>query len=213
LTAVAGGNVDTTKWDEGLRKAVAITNTVPSLTDEARKMLRDAGRPRLIPLVMAREHQRQIVDEAQQLDLIITRRIVSSHKIVEAYTNERKALIKTRSLLNEGNQKPWQTKSLSMLNKDLSPKEKRLLYELLGEYFDDVPRFQSEQRFWEYRRLATYYEESIERSKTAAVMWQNLLDGVTNTLAAFHSSGIKTEEIALLLQSLGIVAVGVGVNR
>ncbi|MEQ1844082.1 MAG: hypothetical protein ABL983_00725 [Nitrospira sp.] len=213
LTAVTEGNVDTSKWDEKLRKSVAVAGSIPALADEAGRILREAERPRLIPLAIAREHQRQIVDEAQKVDAVLARRVAASEKIVEAYRNELNTLLKIYNVLDAKQQRSWQSKSLPQLNKGLDPTGKRLLYELLGEYFDDVPRFQSDQRFWEYRRLATYYEETIERSKSAALMWQNLLEGVTNTLAGYHSAGIKSEDVALLLQALGVVAIGVGVNR
>jgi hypothetical protein len=213
VTAATEGNIDTSKWEGDLRKAVAVAGSVPAIADEARAMLREASRPRLTPLVIAREHQRQIVEEAAKVDAVLDRRIAASEKIAEAYRSEVNTLSKILRTIDAEAQKGWHSKSLLELNKELDPEQKRLLYELLGIYFDDVPRFQSEQRFWEYRRVATFYDETIERSKSAALMWQNLLDGVAGTLAGYHSAGIKPEDLSRLLQALGVVSIGVGVNR
>jgi len=213
LTAAAEGNIDTSRWEGELRKAVVVAGSVPAIADEAKAMLREAGRPRLTPLVIAREHQRQIVEEAAKVDGVLDRRIAASEKIAEAYRSELNTLLRIIRTIDADGQKGWHSKSLLELNKELDPEEKRLLYELLGIYFDDVPRFQSEQRFWEYRRVATFYDETIERSKSAALMWQNLLDGVAGTLAGYHSAGIRPEDLSRLLQALGVVSIGVGVNR
>jgi len=215
ISAVAGGNVDTSKWGEELRKSVAIVGSLPALADEAQKMLLEAQRPRLTPLVIAREHQREIVEEGVKINEVLKRRIEASEKIVEAYQNELKTLLHIYNQISAEGQKPWHSKSLLQLSKDkeLPPKEKRLLYELLGIYFDDVPRFQRDEELWEYRRVATFYDETIVRSKYAAMMWQNLIEGVANVLAGYHSTGIKPEDLARLIEALGVISIGVGVNR
>lgn len=213
ISAVAGGNVDTSKWDEDLQKSVTIVGSIPALADETKNILLAAQRPRLTPLVIAREHQRQIVEESEKVAEILGRRIKASERIVEAYQNELKTLLNIYNRFNAEAQRPWQSKSLLQLSKDLPPKEKRLLYELLGIYFDDVARFQRDEELWEYQRVATFYDETVVRSKYAAVMWQNLIEGVGNVLAGYHSAGIKPEDLARLVQALGVLSIGVGVNR
>ena len=213
LTAITRGEVDTSKWNGNLRKAIAVTGSIPALTDEATEMLHEAKRPRLVPLVIAREHQRQLVEEAARVDAVLERRIAASQKIVKLYRNEYDTLSYIFRTLKKSGQQSWQAQSLLKLDANLKLEQKRLLYELLGIYFGDIPQLQSDQRLWEYRRITTFYEETIERSKAGALMWQNLLDGVANTVAGYHSAGVKPEEIAQLLQALGVVAVGIGVNR
>jgi hypothetical protein len=211
LSALAGGETDPSKWSDDLRKAVAVAGSLPSLSDDAISTLREARRPRLIPLAIAREHQRLFVDEGAKVANILSRRIAASETLVETYLKELETLTDIREKVN--NQTSWPSQSLLQLNKDLKPDEKRLLYELLGTYFDEVPRFQSEERALEYARLATFYDETQARSKSAALMWQNSFDGIANTLATYHSTGIKPEELARLIQALGVTAIGVGANR
>jgi len=88
-----------------------------------------------------------------------------------------------------------------------------VLYELLGTYFDDVPRFQKEEWLWEYRRLATYTDEALEHSKYAALMWQNLIDGVAHTLADYHASGVKPADVAEFAKAAALLYIGRGVNK
>ncbi len=210
ISAVAGGQVDTSKWDTGLKNSVAVAGTLASLRDETLKNLIEAGRPRLVPYAMARDHQKLVVEEAVKITSILDRRIESSSQIVAAYQNEARALY----LVKKNVRSAWGEKSLSQLIKTLEPPdEKRLLYEQLGVYFDDVPRFQKDQILWEYKRLATFHDESLEHSKYAALMWTNLIEGSANVLRDYHSSGIKPAELAEFIKGAALLYIGRGANK
>lgn len=211
LSALAGGETDPSKWNEDTRKAIAVAGSLPGLADDTAKALRDAKKPRLIPLLIAKEHQRLIVDEGAKIDKIMSARVSVSTRLIDLYESELENLLNFRDQLTR--QKTWQPKSIFELNKDLPPDQKRVLYELLGTYFDEVPRLQSAQRVEEYTRLSTFYDESMVRSKSAALLWQSLLDGIANSIATYHSTGIKPEDLARLIQALGVTAVGIGANR
>lgn len=209
LAAVAGGEVDTSAWSPELRKSVAVAGTLPALVDEARKNLIEAGRPRLVPYVLAREHQRLVVEEGAKIDGILDRRIAISQLVVDAYTNEATALAYVKKHVHTA----WHGKTLAELDKALKDNEKRMLYELLGIYFDDVPRYQSQEMVAEYQRNATFQDEALEHSKYAALMWQNLFVGISNTLADYHASGIKPAELAEFLKAAGLFYIGIGANK
>lgn len=208
LTQLTEGSVSTSQWSEDQRAGVALMGTLPALADEARKMLRETVRPRIVPLILAKEHQRLVVEEASQVNVVISRRIEASRNIVRAYNDEYKALTTVGQKLKEGEMVQQTLQDLNLASK---PEQRRKLYEALGIYFDDVPRYQLAQHIWEYRRLATFYDESIEHSKYAALMWQNLNQGIANTLAGYHGSGIKPETIAEFLKALGVILIGAGV--
>lgn len=207
LNAVAGGQVDTSKWSPELRQAVALAGTLPALVDEASRMLRDAARPRLVPFELAKQHQRLVVEEAEMISAVLDNRLDASTRIVEAYTAEGSTLVFVRKTAEK-----FRDKTFDQANAVSDAARKRELYEALGVYFDDVARFQRDQRLWEYRRLATKHDEVIIHSKYAALMWQNLNDGIAATLAGYHGSGIKPETIAEFLKAFGLIYIGVGVN-
>ena len=206
LTQLSEGKVDTSQWSEQLRSGVALVGTLPALADDTQKMLRETARPRVVPLLLAKEHQRLVVEEASQVNAVITRRIEASLQINNAYHGEYAALALVSLKLSQ--HKKWHSKTMRDLDRDLKPEERGELYEALGIYFDDVPRYQLAQHIWEYQRLATFYDESIEHSKYAALMWQNLNQGIAQPLAGYHGSGIKPETIAEFLKALGVILIG-----
>ncbi|HEV8262707.1 MAG TPA: hypothetical protein VGQ19_18375 [Burkholderiales bacterium] len=207
LSAVGGGEVDTSKWSPDLRQAVALAGTLPALVDEASRMLRDAARPRLVPFELAKQHQRLVVGEAEMISAVLDNRVQASTRIVEAYAAEASTLVLVRQTVEK-----FRSETLDKLNASPDTARKRELYEALGVYFDDVARYQRDQRLWEYRRLGTKHDEVIVHSKYAALMWQNLNDGIAATLAGYHGSGVKPETIAEFLKAFGLVFIGVGVN-
>jgi hypothetical protein len=127
--------------------------------------------------------------------------------MVDASVDEANSLVVVRNVVEQ-----WRSKTMDQVTADPSPATRRALYEALGRYFDDVARFQRDQRLWEYRYVATSYDEAIVHSKYAALMWQNLNEGIAATLAGYHGSGIKPETIAEFLKAFGIIVIGIGVN-
>jgi len=207
LNAVAGGNVDTSTWDPELRKAVAVAGSLPALADEASRMLREAARPRLIPFELARQQQLLVVEEANKANAVIDARVQAAEDVVKAYAAEGRALLLVRQKAE-----PWRGKTLEELLANQDTKQRRAVFEQLGVYFDDVPRYQLEERLAEARRLGTLHDEVIVHSRYAALMWQNLNEGIAATLAGYHGAGIKPETVVEFLKALGIIAIGVGVN-
>jgi hypothetical protein len=64
-----------------------------------------------------------------------------------------------------------------------------------------------------YMRIAARHAAVLDASDTALAQWQNLIAVPVSQLVAYHGSGIKTEDIAALLQALGVASIAAGVNR
>jgi hypothetical protein len=205
VNGFAQGRTDAASFDPETKKAIAVVGTLPALADEARRSLADAQKPRLLPYVLAKEHQRLLVQDATNVEAILTRRVDASSRIVDAYQAEIIALVTARKNIQAG----WLGKTAAQLDA-LDARDKRNLYEQLGVYFDEIPRLQTEEWTLEYRRLGTFQEEAIEHSKHAALMWQNLVDNVAATLASYHAAGLKPETIAEFGKALGLLLLGVG---
>jgi hypothetical protein len=63
-------------------------------------------------------------------------------------------------------------------------------------------------------RLADrYYRMSLDYSEASLQARNDLIRAPLQEITAYHEGGIRTDELAALLQALGLGAVGVGVNR
>ena len=62
------------------------------------------------------------------------------------------------------------------------------------------------------RLIAQRHSASLESSVNALRQWENLIGVPLGQLVMLHGSGITTEEIAALINALGLGAIAVGVN-
>ncbi len=99
LGAVATGVSDPSKLSSDQRTAVAVVRLIPSIADEADKLLKEAKKPRLGPLMLAKEHQRVIVDGFEAQAALDERRILLREKRLNAAIAELQALFQARLAL------------------------------------------------------------------------------------------------------------------
>jgi hypothetical protein len=55
--------------------------------------------------------------------------------------------------------------------------------------------------------------EALENSSAAFAQWSNLISVPLSQLVAYHESGIKSEDLAILVNAAGLSAIAVGVNN
>lgn len=212
LGAITGQESAAGKLDANDRAAVAFVRALPELADEADKLLKEAGRARLVPFAIAREHYRLGVKGFED-ELAIKARVVEALRArSDAMTQELAALARVHYLLTEG--KPtWERQSLAQLSSAQDAKDRQRLYEALAIYWDEVFLHRSEEQVWKARAGALRYEEGLARSTAAALQWDNLIGGVGTVLADYHAAGVKSAEIAEFLKAFGVIYVGTRIGR
>lgn len=68
------------------------------------------------------------------------------------------------------------------------------------------------QELNDYRLIALQYDAALNSSETAFTRWQNLLSIPLSQMIALHKTGLKPEDIATIVEALGLSAIAVGVN-
>jgi hypothetical protein len=68
------------------------------------------------------------------------------------------------------------------------------------------------QQLAEYHRIALSHDSALDSSEIAFLRWQNLLAIPIDQLVTLHGTGIKPEDIASLIQALGLGSIAAGVN-
>jgi hypothetical protein len=221
IGAIAGQESATDKLDPQDKAAVAFVRALPELADEADKLLKEAGRARLVPFAVAREHYRLEVKGFEDDLAIKTRRMEALRARADAMTRELSALSRSHYLLTEGKTKrAWEPQTLAQLNSTLAQvnttegrRDRQNLYEALATYWDEVFFYRSEEQMWKARAGALQYDEGLARSTAAALQWDNLIGGVGTVLADYHASGVKPADIADFLKALGLVYIGTRIGR
>ena len=211
LGAITGQPSDVQKLDANDRAAVAFVRAIPELADDADKLLKEAGRARLVPFAVAREHYRLAVKGFEDTLAIKIRRAEALRARADAMTQELAALASVHFRLTN-DKRPWESQSLMQLNAAPDAKDRTRLYEALAIYWDEVFLHRSEEQMWKARAQALEYDENLARSTAAALQWDNLIGGVATVLADYHAAGIKPAEIAEFLKAFGLIYIGARVG-
>jgi hypothetical protein len=212
LAAAAGSSADgsvTLTKDEQV--AVAIVRDIPALADEADKLLRDAKKPRLVPFLAAIDYQKLVVRSFQAAQDARTKEADAKRKHLDAMLNEGMALLNISSTFKAND--TWSTRSLTALDRSLSPTDKRKLYRALAFYGDDVRGYRIDAAVWTVRAQAARYEGGLAQSKFSAAQWDGLTEMMATVLVDYHAAGIKQSDLAEFFKALGLVVIGVGVAQ
>lgn len=209
LGAVAGTESDgSVKLTPDERVAVAIIRDIPALADDADKLLKEAKKPRLVPLVAAIDQQKLAVQGFEAGQRAKRKQANAVKNELEAVLNEAGALVNVLEPLARNTD--WAQRSIGALLGELQGDKKIELLRALAIYADDVRYYRIEGAVWKVRAEAALYEEGLVRSKYAAAQWDALIDTIATVLADYHASGIRKGDLAEFFKALGLVAIGVG---
>jgi len=69
------------------------------------------------------------------------------------------------------------------------------------------------QEEMDYRVIGLRHLAVIDQSEVAFAQWENVLSVPIGQLVEYHSGGIRPEDVANLINALGLGAIGYGVNK
>ncbi len=212
LTAVAeaGGDKTMTLSRED-QASVAIIRDLPALKDDADKLLSDAKRPRLVPLVLAVDYQRLAVQSNDAQSAILRQKFESIAPQIDGAADELLALAKVADRLTSDT--TWASQSIAQLQQALKGKEQFRLLDALAIYGDDIPRFRAQTKVWRSRELALEYKGALIRSEYVAQQWDATIVAIATVLNDYHASGIKNADLAEFFKAIGLVVIGIGVAQ
>lgn len=211
--ALATGVSDPAKLSDSQRQALALVRLIPTIADEADKLLKDAQRPRMGPFLIAKEHQRMIVEGFQKYVALLDRRVATRQRQLLQATLELKAVAGARLALGPPQgQTKGATVNLDQSMADIvsggSDAHRYALYQSFARYFDEAYRYRVEHESLGLNILTMSYDLEIEKSRTAALMWQSLVTNMASILADFHAAGLKPADLAEFLKGFGLIYIG-----
>jgi hypothetical protein len=95
---------------------------------------------------------------------------------------------------------------------DISTQDQRQVLDAATRYLDTLGRLEPKRYKLEYERIASFHERTLAYSEINAQQWENLIGVSLNQLREYGAGGLKREDIIGLLNALGIIYIGVGVN-
>jgi hypothetical protein len=207
---VASGQTDVSKLTDSQQRSVAILRLLPTMADDADKLLKQAQRPRVAPLMLSLEQQRLALESYQEEQKLQDRQVASYRQALDLAWQEYHSLGRARYLLEPSNaaSRVPLDKPLADVISARNPKHLYALYSSLAEYFDHSQLLRVQSEAAEISARSYLEDREMLRSKYAALQWQKLLNDMAGVLADFHKAGVKPQDIAEFAKALGLLYIG-----
>ncbi len=197
----------------GAGKATTAFILLPQLLDDAHQALADAKKPLALPLLMRRNVE-QLRLEGATREVEARRAYVRlSRDIVDTLYDQAVQLWLADRDLGDSKILPLHGQPLIATFDSALPDARELLYTAAARYLDAVNRLSARRYRLEYMRIATVHELSLAYAEVNMKQWQALIGTTVDQVAAASASGIKAENITALINTLGVLWIGHGVNK
>lgn len=186
---------------------------LPELFDDVQTSLAQAKKPLALPLIIRRNFE-QLNLEAAQRDIAAREAIVLlSHDLMEALYQQAEQLVFARDTVIQHKLVSLHKESFADALKKGGALEREALYRAAGLYLDAVNRLDARRYKLEYMRTAAYHERALSYAEVNVKQWESLIGTTVGQVADFSASGLRPEQIANALNTLGIFYIGAGVNK
>jgi hypothetical protein len=199
-------------------KVLVALKVFPELIDGTRQSLLEAKRPLLVPLLIRRD-QEKIKAEAIERD-------VAALKLRLELLSQRMAVAAKRADLlappleyyDAHLSETQRQMALSALHSNLASQDKTgdkvlVLYRALSRLLYSEGALLGRQLELEFQASAIEFERSVGYAEGAVLQWHALIDASVAQLDAYAKSGIKSEALTSLVNALGVLYIGHGVNK
>jgi hypothetical protein len=173
--------------------AVAMLAALPAFADKAVEIGDLLDSPPVASLIIEKQRLKLLKAQAERETERLEQRIAILELRLEAAIGEVRSLIEARNAISKDG--------------------RRQLLLAVGWYLSTFTLYQTTQGQLDYRLIGLDHQIAVDRSEDALALWYVLIQQPADQLVAYFDSGIRREEILQLLQALGIVAGGVGLNR
>lgn len=228
--AVAETPTDPSKIPADANKAAVAVVIIPGLMDEATQAANEQRAMRALPLQLRANYEQLRLDAANR-DIAAREQVVQLRKdLVKTTINEVLQLSQAYREMNltaapaatpkNADTKPvndslvgWLAQPVTDLVSKANPNQKQRFYTSAGLYLDALTRLET-NRFSILAKInAAMYERALAYAEVNAKQWSSLIGLSVNQVADSASSGIKTDRVVSILNTLGLWWVAHGVNN
>lgn len=194
----------------GAGQVAALLVLVPNLVDSQRAAELEARKPVALPLLIARDNLELQLEAAQRNVKAHQEMVRLSKQMFDTSVEEAEAVISADAALKQAPELLKMRPTEAMTTGDAN--KRVFVYRAATRYIDSIYRLQGRRLKLQYTRLAVIDERALAYAEVNAKQWQSLIGTTVDQNAAYHAGGIKPESIMGLVNSLGIIWIGVGVN-
>ena len=219
LKAAAEGKFEDSQLDElsdEEKGALAVAAQLPSFAGRLAAIAHLRRAPLLSGLLLEKARLKSQVDGAQKAVARIERRIrllgLKQDVILDEISDlvDADKQLRRAVMANKGGQISVEDLLSTSGHEPAAPQRFALL--ALARYLFTFTGPRRQMHEIEYRLVDIQHARVLDNSETALALWQTAVQQPVEVLAAYHGSGIKTEDIIELLRASGLFAIATGVN-
>lgn len=200
-------------WSESRKKAALALALIPELIDESSKSLASAKKPLALPLLMRSNHERLKLQAATKEIEARESMVRLSKESLDTVTETALQLWLASRELNSPQLKHLHSQHATKAFLSAAPDDRERMYMATIRYLDTVDRLSARRHKLEYMRLAAYHQLSLSYSEANVQQWGSLIGLTVDQVAASSAGGIRAEQISEILEALGVLWIGNGVNK
>jgi hypothetical protein len=91
--------------------------------------------------------------------------------------------------------------------------QREALLRAAAQYLDVLDRLEAQSYQLRYKRIAAHHEKALAYAEVSAKQWESLIGTAVNQVADYSATGFKPEQVSNFLNTIGILSIGVGVNK
>ena len=207
----------------GTAKAAVALVIIPRLMDEATQAANEQRAMRATPIQMQANYQQLILTAAARDIQSREAEVKLWNQLVTTTLDEAVQLSVAYRRLNLSGPpagssqtaalKDWADKSVMDLTSKATPDQKELFYFSAGLYADALTRLDTARDTLRIKVRAAIYERALAYSEVNAKQWTSLIGLSVDQVAASAASGLKSQTITNLLNTLALLGGAYGLNN
>jgi hypothetical protein len=215
-------DADATAPDPAANRTATALVILPELVDQAREAAASHRRPLAVPLLIRRDIEALKLQAAQRDIATQQAELRLSRELLDAlYQQAHQLWLAERELLQDGTGPgaPPDLRKLhampladALADSKTTPTQREALYSAAGRYLDSIKRLEARRHQLELRRIAQAHERGLAYAEINALQWKPLIDVSVNQVADASAGGIQAGHVAALLNTVGLLWIGHGVN-
>lgn len=200
--------------EDGNRFAIALA-VFPDIRDKARKSLRDAQKPNLVPLTLQKNVELAKLQAAQK-DIDLREQVVAERTAqLDSLHAQVDALVAALGAFNDASVQAQTGKpvlEVMSATGDSGLEARIKLWRASTKYLDAQGRLRAETSKAYYRISALEHEKVLTRVESGINQWKAIIDPSVDLMAGYGAAGLKSSDLIELFKAATLLWIGAGVN-
>jgi hypothetical protein len=209
VLAALSGSADSKEKVDKLSPPLALLNTSQRFAFALEDYDNAKTLPALEPLLIEKQLAQSRLAYATRATELGKTRVSLTREKADALQLELDLLLQSRYALGGFNAAAKKSGLATLMSKESKSTSGRIAYRAMSLYAESYTVAQTRHETADLKLIVLGYRDSLNRSEASIAYWDGLIATPLAQLQAYHASGVKTGDIAALLQAISVFWIAV----